>query len=82
MLSRLVRSSLEFILPERIDQGYRPPITHYTTSGRRKSSVKTSLTTTNCVAKGKKNELSVSNSFKHQVKNRIILVDRELEVMQ
>ena len=30
----------------------------------------------------KKNELSVSNNIKHQVKNRVNLVNRELEVLQ
>ena len=36
---------------------------------------------TNCVSK-EKNELSVSNNIKHQVKNRFNLMERELEVLQ
>ena len=36
---------------------------------------------TNCVSK-EKNEQSVSNNIKHQVKNRFNLMDRELEVLQ
>ena len=46
-----------------------------------KYSVKISSTTTNCVPK-EKNQLSVSNNIKHQFKNKINLVDRELEVLQ
>ena len=53
-----------------IKQGYRFPIIHYTSSGTRKDSVKISSTTTNCVSKGK-NEVSVSNNIKHQVKNEL-----------
>ena len=63
------------------DQGYRSPIIHNTSSGTCKDSVKISSATTNCVSK-EKNELSVSNNIKHQVKNRVNLVDRELEVLQ
>ena len=53
-------------------------IIHYTSSGTCKDSVKISSTTTNYVSKGKMN----SYNIKHQVKNRINLVDRELEVLQ
>ena len=64
-----------------IDQGCGSPIIHNTSSGTCKDSVKISSATTNCVSK-EKNELSVSNNTKHQVKNRVNLVDRELEVLQ
>ena len=64
-----------------IDQGCGSPIIHNTSSGTCKDSVKISSATTNCVSK-EKNELSVSNNIKHQVKNRVNLVDTELEVLQ
>ena len=64
-----------------IDQGCGSPIIHNTSSGTCKDSVKISSATTNCVSK-EKNELSVSNNIKHQVKNRVNMVDRELEVLQ
>ena len=64
-----------------IDQGCGFPIIHNTSSGTCKYSVKISSATTNCVSK-EKNELSVSNNIKHQVKNRVHLVVRELEVLQ
>ena len=64
-----------------IDQGCGSPIIHNTSSGTCKDSVKISSATTNCVSK-EKNELSVSNNIKHQVKNRVNLVNRELEVLQ
>ena len=62
-------------------QGYKSPLIHYTSSGTCKYSVKIYAITTICVSEGK-NELSVSNNIKHQVKNRINLVDRELEAFQ
>ena len=64
-----------------IDQGCGSPIIHNTSSGTCKDSVKISSATTNCVSK-EKNELSVSTNIKHQVNNRVNLVDRELEVLQ
>ena len=64
-----------------IYQGFRSPIFHNTSSETCKDSVKISLTTANRVSTGK-NELSVSNNIKHQVKNRVNMVDRELEVLQ
>ena len=64
-----------------IDQGCGSPIIHNTSSGTCKNSVKISSAATNCVSK-EKNELSVSNNIKHQVKSRVDLVDRELEVSQ
>ena len=64
-----------------LDQGCGSPIIHNTRSGTCKDSVKISSATTNCVSK-EKNELSVSNNIKHQVKNRVNLVNRELEVLQ
>ena len=42
-----------------IEQGYRSPIIHYTSSGTCKDSVKISSTATNCVSKGKMNYQSV-----------------------
>ena len=64
-----------------IDQGCGSPIIHNASSGTCKNSVKISSAATNCVSK-EKNELSVSNNIKHQVKNRVHLVVRELEVLQ
>ena len=64
-----------------LDQVCGSPIIHNTRSGTCKDSVKISSATTNCVSK-EKNELSVSNNIKHQVKNRVNLVNRELEVLQ
>ena len=57
------------------------PRIHYTSSGTCKYLLKIYSATTNCVSEGK-NELSVSDNIKHQVKNRINLVDGELEVLQ
>ena len=72
-------SQVKFYNSSGIDQGCGSPIIHNTSSGTCKDSVKISSTRTNCVSK-EKNELSVSNNIKHQVKNRVNLVDRELEV--
>ena len=76
-----VAKSLSFYNSSGINQGYKSPIIHYISSGTCKDSVKISSTTTNFVSKGK-NELSVSNNIIYQVKNRINLVDRKLEVLQ
>ena len=51
-----------------IDQGCGSPIIHYTSSGTCKDSLKISSAATNCKSK-EKNELSISNNIKHQVKN-------------
>ena len=64
-----------------IDQGCGSPIIRNRSSGTCKDSVKISSATTNCVSK-EKNELSVSTNIKHQVNNRVNLVNRELEVLQ
>ena len=64
-----------------INQACGPPIIHNTSSETCKDSVKISSATANCVSK-EKNELSVINNINHQVKNRVNLVDRELEVLQ
>ena len=74
-------SQESFYNSSRINQGCGSPIIHNTSSGTCKDSVKISSATTNCVSK-EKNELSVSNNIKHQVKNRVNLVDTELEVLQ
>ena len=74
-------SQESFYNSSRINQGCGSPIIHNTSSGTCKDSVKISSATTNCVSK-EKNELSVSNNIKHQVKSRVDLVDRELEVSQ
>ena len=58
-----------------IDQGCGSPIIHNTSSGTCKDSLKISLVATNSKFK-EKNELSISNNIKHQVKNRVNLVDR------
>ena len=63
-----------------IDQDYRSPLIHHISRGTCKDSVNIS-STTNCVSEGK-NQLSVHSNIKHQVKDQINLVDRELEVLQ
>ena len=50
----LEHSQDEFYNSFGIDQCYRSPLMHYTSSGTCKNSVKISSTTTNCVSKGKK----------------------------
>ena len=74
-------SQVKFYNSSRIDQGCGSPIIHNTSSGTCKDFVKISSIRTNCVSK-EKNELSVSNNINYQVKNRVNLVDRELEVLQ
>ena len=63
-----------------IDQGYRFSLIYCTSSGTCKNSVRF-LQQQQIVFLIKK-ELSVCDSIKYQVKNRINLVDRELEVLQ
>ena len=70
-----------FYNSSRIHQSYGFFIIHNTSSGTSNDSVKISSITTICVSK-EKNELPLSNNIKHQVKNRVNLVHRDLEVLQ
>ena len=76
------KSSQEsFYNSSEIDQGCRSTLIHYTNSETCKNLVKVSATTKNFTSKGK-NKLSVNSNVKHQVINRINLLDREPEVLQ
>ena len=78
----LSESSLEsFYNSSGIDQGCRSAIIHYTSKGTCKDELRF-LQQQQIVCLRGKSELSVSNNIKHQVKNRINLVDTELEILQ
>ena len=81
-MSRFVRifSGESFYDSSGLDKGCGFPIVYNTSSGTCKDSVNI-FSTTNCGCK-EKNELSDRNKIKHQVRNRVNLVDREFEALQ
>ena len=81
-MSRFVRifSGESFYDSSGLDKGCGFPIVYNTSSRTCKDSVKI-FSTTNCGCK-EKNELSDRNNIKHQVRNRVNLVDREFEALQ